>query len=68
MFLNTRSKKRVGEKITDYRSALFKKDFLPTCKPFPSVIDLFETLRRRYVRIALGSSGKRTKSRCIPTS
>jgi HAD superfamily hydrolase (TIGR01549 family) len=49
----------VGEKITGYRSALFKKEFLPTCKPFPSVIDLFEALRRRHVHRALGSSGKK---------
>lgn len=35
MFLSTKEQEEVGEKITDYRSALFKKEFLPTCKPFP---------------------------------
>jgi HAD superfamily hydrolase (TIGR01509 family) len=44
------------KEVEDYRSALFKRDYLARALPFPSVRDLFERLVADRVRIALASS------------
>lgn len=49
---------RRGEEIEAFRSALFKKSYLPKVTPFPQVKELFERLRRDEKRLALASSAK----------
>ena len=47
-----------GEEIREFRTNLFKSDYLPRARAFPGVRDLFETLRDRGKRVVLASSGK----------
>ena len=49
---------RDGEAIEAARSARFKQDFMGQVRPFPGVADLFQALRDRGLKLALGSSGK----------
>ena len=47
-----------GEEIQKFRSALFKREYMPQARAFPGVRDLFEQIRSRGQRIVLASSGK----------
>ncbi len=47
------------EEIDAFRSALFKRDYLPRVKPFPCVRPLFERLAADGVAIILASSSSR---------
>jgi HAD superfamily hydrolase (TIGR01549 family) len=47
-----------GEEMEEYRSELFKRDFLPRARAFPKVRDLFERIKKDDKRIALASSAK----------
>ena len=58
-FLSPDELKTIGKQIDEYRSALFRKKFLPQVKPFPKVRALFERIRRDGKRIALASSSKK---------
>src|SRR5205085_742224 len=58
-FLTPQELETRGKQIDEYRSALFRKEFLPRIKPFPGVQQLFERIRRDGVRIALATSGKK---------
>ncbi len=49
---------RIREALEEYRSALFKRAYLPTIRPLPGVRDLFVRLRRDGRRVVLASSGK----------
>ena len=49
------SKTRKGE-IEDYRSRLFKTDYLPKVQPFPKVKELFERIKMDGRKVALASS------------
>jgi HAD superfamily hydrolase (TIGR01509 family) len=44
------------EEIEEFRSELFKRDYLPRATPFPGVRDLFERLAADGIRIVLASS------------
>ena len=44
------------KEIEQYRSQLFKKDFLPRVQPFPKVKELFELIKRDGRKVALASS------------
>ena len=44
------------EELEDFRSDLFKRDYLPRATPFPGVRPLFERLAEDGVRIVLASS------------
>lgn len=48
-----------GEEISQYRTALFKRDYLPRARAFPRVRALFERVLGDGKRIAIGSSCKR---------
>jgi len=48
-----------GKELDDYRSDLFKKEYLPKVRPFPKVRELFERIRDDDKRIVLASSGKK---------
>jgi HAD superfamily hydrolase (TIGR01509 family) len=47
------------ERIEDYRSGLYKRDYLPRAVPFPGVRPLFERLVADGIRIVLASSSNR---------
>jgi HAD superfamily hydrolase (TIGR01549 family) len=47
-----------GEEMEEYRSDLYKRDFLPRVRSFPLVRDLFERIKSDNKRIALASSAK----------
>ena len=50
--------RRRGEEIEAYRLDLFKREYLPRVRPFPSVRELFERIEADGKRIALASSAK----------
>jgi phosphoglycolate phosphatase-like HAD superfamily hydrolase len=54
--LQAREMRTFGEKLKKYRTELFKKKYMAEVKPFPRIRQLFEELRRRDIRLALGSS------------
>lgn len=50
---------RRGEEIEEYRSALFKREYLSRVRAFPGVRDLFERIKAEGKKIALASSAKK---------
>jgi HAD superfamily hydrolase (TIGR01549 family) len=50
--------KKFGKELEEYRSELFKKEYLPQVKAFPKVRQLFERIRQDRKYIALASSAK----------
>ncbi|MGZ8532605.1 MAG: HAD family hydrolase, partial [Candidatus Binatia bacterium] len=58
VFLSRQELEDFGDELEQYRSDLFKKEFLPRVKPFPCVRQLFERIREDDKRIALASSAK----------
>jgi HAD superfamily hydrolase (TIGR01549 family) len=54
---------RFGKELDDYRSGLFKKEYLPKVRPFPKVRDLFQRIRDDNKRVVLASSGKKTDTK-----
>ena len=52
-----------GKELDDYRSDLFKKEYLPKVRPFPNVRDLFQRIRDDDKRIVLASSGKKADTK-----
>ena len=48
-----------GEEIEEYRRDLFKREYLPRVRPFPSVRELFERIEADGLRIALASSARK---------
>ena len=57
-FLSEEEMKVFGKQIDQYRSELFKKEYLPQVRPFEGVQELFQRIRRDGKKIALASSGK----------
>lgn len=51
--------RRRGKEIEAFRQDLFKREYLPRVKPFPSVRELFERIEADGLRIALASSAKK---------
>jgi HAD superfamily hydrolase (TIGR01509 family) len=58
VFLSHREMEKFGEELEQYRSKLFKKQYLPRVTAFPGVRQLFERVRQNQKRIALASSAK----------
>src|SRR5204863_8403656 len=54
---------RFGKELYDYRSELFKKEYLPKVRPFPKVRELFQRIRGDDKRIVLASSGKKADTK-----
>jgi HAD superfamily hydrolase (TIGR01549 family) len=48
-----------GEEMEEYRSELFRRDFLPRVRAFPKVRELFERIKADDKLIALASSAKK---------
>lgn len=59
-FLSDEEIKRFGKKLDDYRSELFRKEYLPRVKAFPKVHELFRRLRDSHKKIVLATSGKKS--------
>ena len=62
-FLSAKEIERFGKELDEYRSDLFKKEYLPRVKPFPKVRELFERIRDDKKRIVLASSGKKADTK-----
>jgi phosphoglycolate phosphatase-like HAD superfamily hydrolase len=54
---------RFGKELDDYRSELFRKEYLPKVRPFPQVRELFQRIRDDNKRIVLASSGKKADTK-----
>ncbi|PTL83489.1 HAD family hydrolase [Vitiosangium sp. GDMCC 1.1324] len=49
---------KFGQELSDYRSTLFKREFMPKLRCFPKVRELLQQLRQDGLRITLASSAK----------
>ena len=58
VFLSQDELIKFGDELNDYRSELFKREFLPQVKAFPSVRQLFQRILHDDKRIVLASSAK----------
>jgi HAD superfamily hydrolase (TIGR01549 family) len=58
VFFSKQELDEFGEELDEYRSGLFKKEYLPQVKGFPKVRELFQRIKQDYKRIALASSAK----------
>ena len=56
VFLSPEEVEARGEEMSDFRSELFKREFLPGLQPFPGVRALFERIRSDGREIVLASS------------
>src|SRR5918912_649129 len=57
-FLTPAELKQFGKQLDEYRSELFRKEYLPRIRPFPKVRELFQRIREDHKRIVLATSGK----------
>ena len=62
-FLTPEEIKRFGKELDEYRSELFKKEYLPKVRPFPKVRELIQRLRDDNKAIVLASSGKKADTK-----
>jgi len=62
-FLSSDEIDRFGKALDDYRSDLFKKEYLPKVRPFPKVRELFQRIRDDNKAIVLASSGKKADTK-----
>ncbi|SRR5581483_1590284 len=58
-FLTREEIERFGKELDEYRSEIFRKEYLPRVKPFPKVRELLERIRADEKKIVLASSGKK---------
>jgi HAD superfamily hydrolase (TIGR01549 family) len=58
VFLSRQELQKFGAELEQYRSDLFKKEFLPRVTAFPEVRQLFQRIRQDDKRIGLASSAK----------
>ena len=62
-FLTKKEIADFGKELDEFRSKLFKKEYLPKVRPFPKVRELFQRIRDDNKRIVLASSGKKTDTK-----
>ena len=62
-FLTPDEIERFGKELDDYRSDLFRKEYLPAARPFPKVRELFQRIHEDDKRIVLASSGKKADTK-----
>jgi HAD superfamily hydrolase (TIGR01549 family) len=62
-FLTPDEIKRFGKELDDYRSDLFRKEYLPKVRAFPKVRELFQRIRDDNKHIVLASSGKKADTK-----
>src|SRR5438034_7334387 len=54
---------RFGKELDNYRSDVFRKEYLPKVRPFPKARELFQRIRDDNKRIVLASSGKKADTK-----
>jgi len=54
--LNAKEMRRFGEKLKKYSTDLYKREYISKVRPFPRVRELFASLRKRGIKLALASS------------
>ena len=59
-FLTEKEIADFGKQLDEYRSELFRKEYLPRVRPFPKVRELLQRIRDDDKKIVLASSGKRS--------
>ena len=59
VFLDEAAMREQVEAIADYRSEVYKRDYMPRARAFPEVRALFERLRGAGHRLVLATSGKK---------
>jgi HAD superfamily hydrolase (TIGR01549 family) len=62
-FLTPNEIERLGQELDEYRSELFKKEYLPRVQPFAQVRDLFQRIRADGKPIVLATSGKKEETK-----
>ena len=62
-FLTPEEIKRFSKELDEYRSELFRKEYLPRVRPFPKVRELFQRIHDDNKRIVLASSGKKADTK-----
>ena len=62
-FLTPEEIERFGKKLDEYRSRLFREEYLPKVRPFPKVRELFERIQGEGKPIVLATSGKKSETR-----
>jgi HAD superfamily hydrolase (TIGR01549 family) len=58
VFLSKEELERCGEALEKYRADLYKREFMPSVRPFPEVRELFLRMRESGVQTVLASSAK----------
>ena len=58
VFFSREELDQFGDELDSYRSALFKREYLPKVKAFPNVRELFQRIKHDGKQIALASSAK----------
>jgi beta-phosphoglucomutase-like phosphatase (HAD superfamily) len=61
-FLSPDEMDKFGKELDEFRTNLFKNEYLPRVQPFPKVRELFEYLRDDGKRIVLATSSKKSES------
>jgi HAD superfamily hydrolase (TIGR01509 family) len=62
-FLTPDEIKRFGKDLDNYRSDVFRKEYLPKVRPFPKVREVFQRIRDDDKPIVLASSGKKADTK-----
>ncbi len=62
-FLTPDEIERFGKELDEYRSNVFKQEYLPRVQPFPQVRELFQRIRDDRKPIVLATSGKESESK-----
>lgn len=58
VFFSREELEEFGEEMENFRGELFKREFLPRVRPFPSVRELFQRVKDDEKKIGLASSAK----------
>jgi HAD superfamily hydrolase (TIGR01509 family) len=56
VFFTDEELEQFGKELSEYRSELFKREFMPKLRPFPRVRELVERLRQEGLQVGLASS------------
>jgi HAD superfamily hydrolase (TIGR01549 family) len=62
-FLSAAEIERFGKELDEYRSELFRNEYLPRVQPFPQVRALFAQIDAAGGKIVLATSGKKSESK-----
>lgn len=62
-FLTPAEIEKFGKELDQYRSEIFRDEYLPRVRPFPKVRELFERIRRDGKPIVLATSGKKSETK-----